>query len=109
MTLDLGRGAKCQMMEGRKWVSYQVRGAELIKPRAWKAKDQSRRRTQERKKLTSETGIGEEEGSIPGGPVEFRPSETPFKEVRTLVAGFKGLLLELRAWEVGSLDTEAPG
>lgn len=44
----------------------------------------------------------------PGGPVEFRPSETPFKEVRTLAAGFKRLLLELCAWELGSLETKAP-
>lgn len=45
----------------------------------------------------------------PGEPVEFRPSETLLKKVRTLAAGFKGLLLELCAWEAGSLDTKAPG
>lgn len=44
----------------------------------------------------------------PGGPVEFRSSETRFKEARTLAAGFKTLLLELCAWELGSLDTKAP-
>lgn len=44
----------------------------------------------------------------PGEPVEFSPSETLFKEVRTLAAGFKGLLLELCAWELESLDMKAP-
>lgn len=47
-------------MGGGKWVSYQVKGVEQIKPCAWKAKDQPRKRDQERKKLTSETGIDEE-------------------------------------------------